>query len=828
MKSRPMFPICSGGSAKRPKMKAGFVLDSDESEAEETDDDGDYNGSIPAVLRPPSERPTLAGRKTEFNAASLPTKQFNKSRLNTLLGRNKNASSHPKENQQSAPMITTTARPPASLSKQKQTPQPTNDKRESINSSIIDRKRPSSNLANSIQVKSRPVQKPVATTDTPANAQMPEVMSGKSTSITQGSAHRTAAVTSQQTDAPKVFQSTFSDAMKNVRSQSYPSSQIGEAGDNQNMKVSKSPKLPSLGIHKLEKAYQSITGKPMDYTGTESELPRSPMARQSAQPTARQPPRVQSSDGTTVERSQLPIGHPTNPQYQKQNPGLATRVPRPNQTAGGLVSIPKIAPGTHLTQKRKAQDITGGPSDNATPLKKPSITSESSSAPAHLVSMQQETPTAGMNSKPSLQSPATFKSIRTTGLPAITSHTGLQSASTPNAFNKPSSTVSSHPTGQRLKSVASPSTPGLTTQNGATQPKVTGMLNANTANQSSSQYMSTSRPSPEVIRRPTTATNTVRCSTVDTPARVGRPSVSRNATLSLQNARKNPEALARPGLNGVTLAPPSTPHKVADIPMTAAADHHTDVLILPILEISDAAEPYFEYSVFQNLWSNEQNETDTMPTEIISRPYTNIDEANAQAEKLFHNVREQYTQHFQFQFSEWSSKRSHDCLVLVGTFSPMDYPIKKSHIKIWVQRNSVSRFASQTPQAWTQTPLISKTAFTLRLFRLVAMSDDTDSEPPVRVYHKLPCSEVYTTLDTANRAARKLQIELSHVKDPKDDINAKWQEQDLKDLNAKVQSLDLSMRGSAGCWKSEFNACGKGGDRFEVVVEKVSICGPRN
>jgi hypothetical protein len=288
----------------------------------------------------------------------------------------------------------------------------------------------------------------------------------------------------------------------------------------------------------------------------------------------------------------------------------------------------------------------------------------------------------------------------------------------------------------------------------------------------------------------------------------------------------------------IVLTPPLSP-SVASTNPTAATKVEGDTMELSHSpEISSDAQPFFEYSVFQKMWSGEQIEKDVTAAEVTVCSFINIDEANAQAERLFQGSKNPYAQYL---LVEWSNKRDEfGCSIFIGTIAPFDYPAKKSHLKIYVQRNCVSRFANQTLQALKGTGFISSTGYALRLFKLISTSDaensdDSDAEddegetrPPIRAFEPHSRSEYYTTREAANRAARSLQIELSHEKNPTDVMTKAFQEKNLTELNAKVLELESSVEGEDGCWKSKFNASGLGGDSLELVVEKVEICGPRN
>ena len=271
-------------------------------------------------------------------------------------------------------------------------------------------------------------------------------------------------------------------------------------------------------------------------------------------------------------------------------------------------------------------------------------------------------------------------------------------------------------------------------------------------------------------------------------------------------------------------------------------ENQAEVILLPTSpQPAKDAEPYFEYSVFQKTWSHTQTEHDVASTEIIARPFTCIDDANFQAETLFNTARTQYQQHFQVRFSEFSTSRDdHDCSVHVGVFAPVDYPSRKSRFKIWVRRDFVSALADRTSKSLELTPFVSKTVYVLRLFKILvsapeAEDDDEDTvmadndASNIRIYLPTPCAEAYTSLGAANLAARNLQIEHGHEKNPKG-LQKTWQASDLASLNEKMSVLAavVDLEKGDGCWRSTFNGAGKGGDKFELVVEKVALCGPRN
>ncbi|KAH7065826.1 hypothetical protein BKA63DRAFT_524702 [Paraphoma chrysanthemicola] len=264
---------------------------------------------------------------------------------------------------------------------------------------------------------------------------------------------------------------------------------------------------------------------------------------------------------------------------------------------------------------------------------------------------------------------------------------------------------------------------------------------------------------------------------------------------------------------------------------------------LPILLLTTSpnpaagAEHFFQYTIFQKIWSESASATSASTIEC-SRSFTCVEEANTQAETHSTSLREQYQQHFQVHFTGWKNEKDgHGCSVLTSTFAPIDIPSKKSLVKVWVKRDYVSAYAGVKPADLPYAPFIAKTVYILRLFKLLKpdteaeVETETDDGPDTpdpgnytskRMYHPLPRTECYTTLDAANRVARDVQIEMS-LKPQPNELERIWQEKQLKELHDKVRDL-----GDEECWRSEFNGAGLGSDKFELVVERAGLCGPRN
>ncbi|CAO2651646.1 Nn.00g042160.m01.CDS01 [Neocucurbitaria sp. VM-36] len=871
---QPMSPTGSKRNAKQPKMRGGFVLDSDESEAEEDD-------FIPAVPPPPSQQRNSVGRNTESSNTSMPTKQVNKSRLAMLLGRNKDVNFPLKQGTQSGRSKSATATPPISPYNQGQAPGPSRNKLAtadfhitkaesgSVQEAATKRRAPngtqsqtrsgmppirqghplqgndkvlqnttavskskatsisSSDPAKPLQVHSRPPQVLPSTTSIPFSTQSQKEKTHNSPNFVQRQAKRIDPAGSPQGYLPP----NSDEASRNGTKQSPIARYFTE-------------KLSTLSSPKTQKdvpAAQFPRKTPCGSVAAEIQpLPTHITKHPTQSPTTQRPSAFETSTRTTVARSQAPRVNLIDPRDQIKNLKLAPRAELPKKsTAEAVASMLGVAHDMQPAQKRKAEDITSQPREDTTPFKK-RIKGPQSSMPVPSESTQQDIVKASVNAHHPPAVAAAFDSSSAPKGPVV----GLPDTKSQKKMHIASKQVPSATASQHLTPVVvhhpnpRPETGSPLSRSKATSPDkvapLTSTMRTGISNTDSTLSMTVSTSGPLDVPNRATArpTNNPEGSTTHTLTANHRSSLPQIAALNSRlEAQENLGPLECPHV--------TTSSATAEVPaqIPATSPHSPTNNILSGQAISAAAEPYFEYSIFQKTWTSEQQEQDVPATELILRPYTNINEANAQAEKLFHYIKDQYSQHSQLQLNETSTKRSeHSCSTLLATFSNVAYPAKTSHIKIYVQRDFVSIFANQTPQAWMRNnnPVLSKTAHTLRLFKLLpSPSDDTASDTDqapslIRVYHPLPCTEVYTTLSSANSAARNLQIELSHKKEPKKMIDVKWQEQNLKELNEKVKALRAGVGGEEGYWKSEFNACEMGGGRWEVVVEMVGICGPRN
>lgn len=94
----------------------------------------------------------------------------------------------------------------------------------------------------------------------------------------------------------------------------------------------------------------------------------------------------------------------------------------------------------------------------------------------------------------------------------------------------------------------------------------------------------------------------------------------------------------------------------------------------------------------------------------------------------------------------------------------------------------------------------------------------------LRTHQEIPCPEVYTTLADANAAACNLQISIMQTATPlRDDQRAEA----VARLRRKVVELE-GKQGGEGYWRSEFPVGFSGRSKFEMVVQRVGVCGPRN
>ncbi|KAJ4369534.1 hypothetical protein N0V86_009370 [Didymella sp. IMI 355093] len=303
-------------------------------------------------------------------------------------------------------------------------------------------------------------------------------------------------------------------------------------------------------------------------------------------------------------------------------------------------------------------------------------------------------------------------------------------------------------------------------------------------------------------------------------------------------------------------------HAVPTLAIQIPTSISAAAIALPSPTISPTAEPYFEYTVHQTTSSALSSAT---TTELSAQPFTTLNSANAQTQKLFQITKQQYELLGMRCRSTTSKVLDNGLLVHEATFIDIEDPSRTLSFKLWVDRAEVSVYANHTPPHTSASPLISKTLYALRLWRLKdgAMDSNLDSESEtedvdedeerqveekeqIRAYHPFPqiCTEIHTSLESANRAAKRVQIELSHEREPKS-MQAQWQIQNLRELNEKLEDLRREVEEveeetgglslfeyeegrRRGCWRSIFRGAGVAGFDFELLVTSVGVSGPRN
>lgn len=297
-------------------------------------------------------------------------------------------------------------------------------------------------------------------------------------------------------------------------------------------------------------------------------------------------------------------------------------------------------------------------------------------------------------------------------------------------------------------------------------------------------------------------------------------------------------------------------------------------ILLPSASISPSAEPYFEYTIHQALASSWSEE---IATEITARPLTSLDTASVQMERSFQNSKQQF-QLLGMELTDTIGQVDDDGLsVQQSTFRCHEDPSKVLTLKLWIERAEVSVYANHVPSINFSPSTIGKIVYAVRLWKLLKTvnaegpdgngghdereeesdedededkgeDEDTDDEA-ARVHHFLPsvCTEIHTTLDAANRAAKRVQIYLSH-KESANPMQQQWQTKNLQELNRKLEDLREEIKNNdgteedappsqlaheqgrgKGCWRSLFKVIGGGNhDDYEVLVCKVKVSGPRN
>ncbi|PSN74127.1 hypothetical protein BS50DRAFT_580971 [Corynespora cassiicola Philippines] len=252
-------------------------------------------------------------------------------------------------------------------------------------------------------------------------------------------------------------------------------------------------------------------------------------------------------------------------------------------------------------------------------------------------------------------------------------------------------------------------------------------------------------------------------------------------------------------------------------------------------------EFFFEYTVHQKIWTGAEDDYEpTLDPSLPENPlaFRSLATANFLASQFQQNSAAHSAG---VHWHRWVHTTSNNgCALHQGSFSGLETPEKRSWVRIWVDRNMVPSTATrpieyQYTVAAVPPPTVRATMYVIRLWRLVEESSVADDDSrvvidvdadPLRVQYPFPdpeIPEIYTDLGLANRMAARLQIELSHEASPQGPVHMRWQEVNRVELEVKAQAL-----GCERCWNSRFNGKGHGAARFELVVEKKKVWGPRN
>ncbi|KAI4637331.1 hypothetical protein J4E83_000146 [Alternaria metachromatica] len=845
-KRRPSEPFASSSTAKRPCTKGGFVVtSSDESDIEGSDESDQDDRKHGNLSRSPVPRPSWglekpdsfpASLRIESTSTNLPTKQLNKDRLNALLGRFKGTKTNTKEKRPSMhvqqSVATARASPVATgltapLNRQPSVPV------QSTGSSDTNRgKRPAAVSET----------KPAESLDQQPKVRGPSMSTtkGKPTSIFQ------------ETEQPIANIRTYGSVRKQISSNPLPPSAAIEGSSPsaaiQPRKLLDASTLPGYGndasTHKASPATKPMSLLQLalmdarnDGTGGPSSKART-SGRNELEIAKRSP--ISTSPVSKFRKTAQLLGKDRN---------TATNITAPEKHSFSPGDVLKVSRPEAAKRSQDQAQTSASNSRRSTPSGSKADTADSKSAssapgqPARkrkldIISDGPEQITGTASKRPTLTS-TTGSKRPGSAIPA--SEDGI----TPGSVVAPRTSSRKVPT-KTSDVPCSPAKKGDAPHGAASTLQIEKSLN-----DSMIRMPGGSKQSPEAstlmdvdsLDHATTGISSVSKTTDVNPVDEHVAIVKKGNDLPMKDLNPTSSAKTIVSATKTATTPPVSTTDPGLLPLETTIDTNEEILHLNGLpDVSNEAQPYFEYSVFQKTWQGEQVESTLPATEITVRPFTSLDDANAQAEKVFQSNATLFNDVI---FEKSNNRDEHGCSILTGSITPFDNPANTSHLKIWVQRDLVSTLANQTPQAIKGTSFISSTCYIVRLFKLITQADAEDSssssssdagtdssdpptQEPIRAYHAHTRPEIYTTLSAANRAARALQIQLSHEKEPKDALSKAFQEKNLQELNAKVVQLQSPSDEGGGCWKSRFNACGLGGDSLELVVEKTSLCGPRN
>ncbi|KAJ4363626.1 hypothetical protein N0V83_009922 [Neocucurbitaria cava] len=345
-----------------PKMKGGFILDSDESDTESSDDGDEDDDSSPTTPSASSQQRASNDRNISRNETSLSKKEERVT-----------VNSHMKTVPNLAQRFG--IRPPDSngilgqkrsgVSAQQRTSYQGEDPRLQNLTFVANTKVAEASSSGSVKsphVNSKPVQVVPSTSRRPASMRPQREITSNGRSMLQGHAKRVDSARSSQINSPGSSQKVL--------------------GDN--------TKEPSIAGQFNNRSSTRLTPKVQDHVlGAQSPKkgPSIPMAAQVQPPqilVTKQPSQspwtlsapVQASDGTPVARSQTQRAAPVVPRSHTKNSGLVTQAVPRNPMTGAIAPMLSVPHDVQQGKKRKIGDTASHSNDDTTPLKKLPVASE--------------------------------------------------------------------------------------------------------------------------------------------------------------------------------------------------------------------------------------------------------------------------------------------------------------------------------------------------------------------------------------------------------------------------------------------------------------------
>jgi hypothetical protein len=293
-----------------------------------------------------------------------------------------------------------------------------------------------------------------------------------------------------------------------------------------------------------------------------------------------------------------------------------------------------------------------------------------------------------------------------------------------------------------------------------------------------------------------------------------------------------------------------------------------DAITLPTPLLTPTASPFFEYTLHTSFSTPSHSTTFEHPTHPLTSAH-----ATASSEAHFSHQTQLLSALGMQSTSSRTGTDQHGLTRHEAVFKNPYDPSRSTTLTFSVSRATVGPLANASADTTSFSPVISCEIYALRLWTLLDIAPESDDEPDkedvaaeskVRVYCPLPpvCTELHTTLDAANRAAKRVQFYLSHAQETEKerDIEKQWRAKNLAVLNQKVEDLRKEVEGDGGgeggeggrlrlegggregtgkgeavveeggrrrgCWFSRF--AGTELEEYELRVEPVGVSGPRN